>query len=59
VKARQVELADPKLYEDFGKWNALHTEQESWKRDLERLTSRWETLSAELEDVRQKLTALR
>jgi len=58
VKARQVELADPKLYEDFGKWNALHTEQESWKRDLERLTSRWETLSAELEDVRQKLTAL-
>ena len=32
-------------------------EQDSWKRDLERLTSRWETLSAELEDVKQKLTA--
>src|SRR5215217_1026932 len=59
VKARQMELADPKLYEDFGTWNALHTEQESWKRDLERLTSRWESLSAELEEVKQKLNALR
>ena len=59
VKARQIELADPRLYEDFGRWNALHMEQESWKRDLERLTSRWESLSAELEEVKQKLTALR
>jgi len=59
VKARLMELADPKLYEDFGRWNALHLEQESWKRDLERLTSRWESLSAELEEVKQKLTALR
>ena len=59
IKARQLELADPELYEDFGKWNALHMEQESWKRDLERLTSRWESLSAELEEVKQKLTALR
>jgi ATP-binding cassette subfamily F protein 3 len=59
VKARDVELADPKLYEDFGKWNELHHEQEAWKRDLDRLTARWESLSAELEDVRQKLEAFR
>ncbi|ALA60440.1 ABC-F family ATP-binding cassette domain-containing protein [Nitrospira moscoviensis] len=59
VKAREAELADPKLYEDFGRWNELHQEQEAWKRELERLTSRWESLSAELEEVKQKLTALR
>lgn len=59
VKARELELADPKLYEDFGKWNALHQEQETWRRDLERLTARWESLSAELEEVKQKLGALK
>jgi ATP-binding cassette subfamily F protein 3 len=59
VKTRDVELADPKLYEEFDRWNALHQEQEVWKRDLERLTARWESLSAELEEVKQKLGALR
>ena len=59
VKARELELANPKLYEDLGKWNALHQEQQNWKRDLERLTSRWESLSAELEEVKQKLGALK
>ncbi len=59
VKTRDVELANPKLYEEFGKWNALHQEQETWKRDLERMTARWESLSAELEGVRQKLLELR
>jgi len=58
VKSREMELADPKLYEDFGKWNALHQEQEAWKRDLERLTARWESLSAELDGVKSKLAAL-
>ncbi|HXV67494.1 MAG TPA: ABC-F family ATP-binding cassette domain-containing protein [Nitrospira sp.] len=59
IKTRDTELADPKLYEEFGKWNALHQEQDAWKRDLERLTARWESLSAELEEVKQKLVALR
>lgn len=59
VKARDVELADPELYRDFGKWNVLHQEQDGWKRDLERLTARWESLSAELEEVKHKLTAPR
>ncbi|MGQ0666687.1 MAG: ABC-F family ATP-binding cassette domain-containing protein [Nitrospiraceae bacterium] len=59
VKSRDVELADPKLYEEFSKWNVLHQEQDVWKRDLERLTARWESLSAELEEVKQKLGALR
>ncbi|MCA1958241.1 MAG: ABC-F family ATP-binding cassette domain-containing protein [Nitrospira sp.] len=59
VKARDVELADPELYRDFGKWNVLHQEQDGWKRDLERLTARWESLSSELEEIKHKLTALR
>jgi len=59
VKAREIELADQALYKEFAKWNALHQEQDDWKRELERLTARWEGLSAELEDVRQKLGALR
>jgi ATP-binding cassette subfamily F protein 3 len=59
VKARDMELADPKLYEDFAKWNVLHQEQEEWKRDLDRLTARWESLSAELEGVKQKLGTFR
>jgi ATP-binding cassette subfamily F protein 3 len=58
VKAREIELADPALYKEFGKWNVLHQEQDVWKRDLERLTSRWESQSAELEEVKQKLGAL-
>ena len=59
VKAREIELADPGLYKEFTKWTALHQEQEEWKRNLERLTARWESLSAELEGVKQKLGALR
>jgi ATP-binding cassette subfamily F protein 3 len=51
-------LADPKLYAEFDRWNLLHQEQETWQRDLERLTARWESLSAELEGVKQKLGAL-
>ena len=56
---REIELADPGLYKEFTKWTALHQEQEQWKRDLERLTARWESLSAELEGVKQKLGTLR
>lgn len=59
VKTRETELADPALYKEFGKWNVLHQEQDGWKRDLERLNARWESLSAELEEVKQKLGALR
>jgi ATP-binding cassette subfamily F protein 3 len=59
VQAREIELADPALYQEFGKWNVLHQEQDGWKRDLERMTARWESLSAELEEVKQKLGALR
>jgi ATP-binding cassette subfamily F protein 3 len=57
VKVRELELADPALYKEFGKWNVLHQEQDGWKRDLERMTSRWESLSAELEKVKQELGA--
>ena len=58
VKSRETELADPALYKEFGKWNSLHEEQGGWKRDLERMTARWESLSAELEKVKQELGAL-
>jgi ATP-binding cassette subfamily F protein 3 len=58
IKTRDLELADPALYKDEStKWSALHLEHDGWKKDLARLTARWETLSAELEDVKQKLTA--
>jgi len=58
MKARDLELADSSLYNDFGKWNVLHQEHDGWKRDLERMTARWESLSAELEEVKHKLSAL-
>jgi ATP-binding cassette subfamily F protein 3 len=58
IKTRDLELADPALYKDEStRWSALHLEHDGWKKDLARLTARWETLSAELEDVKQKLTA--
>jgi ATP-binding cassette, subfamily F, member 3 len=57
VKARESELADPALYKEFEKWNVLHQEQDGWKRDLERMTSRWESLSAEFEKVKKDLDA--
>jgi len=58
IKMRDLELADPALYKNEStKWSTLHLEHDGWKKDLARLTARWETLSAELEDVKQKLTA--
>ena len=58
IKARDIELADPALYKNEStKWSVLQTEYDGWKKDLVRLTARWETLSAELEEVKQKLTA--
>jgi ATP-binding cassette subfamily F protein 3 len=58
IKARDLELANPALYKDEStKWSALHLEQNGWKKELVRLTARWETLSAELDGVKQKLTA--
>src|SRR5712691_709357 len=57
IKARDLELANPALYKDEStKWSALHLEQNGWKNELVRLTARWETLSAELDGVKQKLT---
>ncbi|HBH79268.1 MAG TPA: hypothetical protein DDY39_05520, partial [Nitrospira sp.] len=58
IKARESELSDPKLYAEFDRWNLLHQEQDGWKRDLERLTARWESLSAELESVKQQLVSM-
>jgi ATP-binding cassette subfamily F protein 3 len=57
VKAREQELTDPALYQEFSRWGDLQREQEDWKRELERLTARWESLSEELQGVREKLTA--
>jgi ATP-binding cassette subfamily F protein 3 len=57
IKERDQVLADPALYQDFAKWNGLHQEQETWKKELERLTGRWESLSSELAEVKQKLAA--
>ena len=57
IKARDQMLSDPALYEEFAKWNGLHQEQDTWKKELERLTARWESLSSELDEVKQKLAA--
>jgi ATP-binding cassette subfamily F protein 3 len=58
IKERDQLLADPALYQEFAKWNGLHQEQDVWKQELERLTARWESLSSELADVKQKLAAI-
>ena len=58
IKERDQMLADPALYQEFAKWNELHQEQDKWKTDLERLTARWESLSSELAEVKQKLSAI-
>jgi ATP-binding cassette subfamily F protein 3 len=56
IKFRDQELADPELYQDFARWHELQREQDQWKKELERMTARWESLSGELEEVRQRLT---
>ncbi|HSA64539.1 MAG TPA: ABC-F family ATP-binding cassette domain-containing protein [Nitrospira sp.] len=58
IKERDQLLADPALYQEFARWNDLHQEQDTWKKELERLTARWESLSSELAEVKQKLTAI-
>ena len=58
IKERDQMLADPALYQEFSKWNGLHQEQDAWKQELERLTARWESLSSELAEVKQKLAAI-
>ena len=55
ICARDQELADSVLYQDFARWHDLHLEQERWKTDLERLTARWADLSQELEGIKKKL----
>lgn len=57
IKAQDEALADPALYRDLTKWNGLHDEQEASKKELERLTARWESLSKELAEVKQRLEA--
>jgi ATP-binding cassette subfamily F protein 3 len=58
IKERDRILSDPALYQEFAKWNGLQQEQDAWKQELERLTARWESLSSELAEVKQKLTAI-
>jgi ATP-binding cassette subfamily F protein 3 len=58
IKERDQMLADPAVYQEFSKWNGLHQEQDTWKQELERLTARWESLSSDLADVKQKLAAI-
>lgn len=58
IKERDQMLSDPALYQEFAKWNGLHQEQDTWKKELERLTARWESLSSELVEVKQKLAAI-
>ena len=48
IKGPRSELADPALYQEFSKWNGLHKEQDTWKKELERLTARWESLSSRI-----------
>ncbi len=55
INARARELATPELYQDFPRWNDLQREHQRWKRDLEILTTRWATLSTELEDLKERL----
>lgn len=56
IREREKELADPILYQDYARWIILHGEQEEWKQELERLTTRWSDLSTELETLKQKTT---
>ncbi|MDE3018918.1 MAG: ABC-F family ATP-binding cassette domain-containing protein [Nitrospirota bacterium] len=58
LKSREQELADPALYKEFARWNDLHQEQDRWKKDLERLTAKWSSLTDELEDVKKKLAVV-
>nr|MBI3613663.1 ABC-F family ATP-binding cassette domain-containing protein [Nitrospirota bacterium] len=58
LKGREQELADPALYKEFARWNDLHQEQDRWKKDLERLTAKWSSLTDELEDVKKKLAVV-
>jgi ATP-binding cassette subfamily F protein 3 len=58
IRERDQLLADPALYQEFSKWNGLHQEQDAWKKELERLTARWESLSSELAQVKEKLAAI-
>jgi ATP-binding cassette subfamily F protein 3 len=55
LKSRDQELADPVLYQNFGRWHELHLEQERWRKELERMTARWSNMSQELEEARKKL----
>lgn len=56
ITLRGVELADPALYQDFARWNALHQEQEEWKQELDLLTNRWSEISQELETLKGQLS---
>ncbi|RMH05094.1 MAG: ABC transporter ATP-binding protein [Nitrospirae bacterium] len=53
ITQRATELANPHLYQDFTRWQALYQEHEEWKKTLETLTTRWADLATELETLKQ------
>ena len=56
IKARDVELAAPETYQDYPRWNTLHQERESWGRQLDRLTHKWDDLNTQLEKQQSQIS---
>jgi ATP-binding cassette subfamily F protein 3 len=58
MRARDGELESEQLYQDHGRWHALHLERQGWDKDLERLMEAWARQSEEVAELRRQVEAL-
>jgi ATP-binding cassette subfamily F protein 3 len=57
MRARDLELESAELYQDYVRWHALYLERQQWDAELEGLMEEWTSRSAEIDGLRQQVSA--
>jgi ATP-binding cassette subfamily F protein 3 len=57
IRTRDQELQSEALYQDHARWHALHLERQQWDIELEHLMEEWTSRSAEIDGLRQQISA--
>jgi ATP-binding cassette, subfamily F, member 3 len=58
MRVRDQELEREELYQDHERWHTLHLERQRWALELESLLEEWTRRAAEIEDLRQQISAM-
>jgi ATP-binding cassette subfamily F protein 3 len=58
MRVRDQELQREELYQDHQRWHSLHLERQQWDLELESLLEEWTCRAAEIDDLRQQISAM-